>query len=99
MTAFIRRLLDSPSTYPLTTFWLGAMSLLFAESIGWVTLSAALAALAFLALLLIMVAFRRDIAVVHTLVNSQHDDLVARVQQLTDALIDSSVAVPKEPKK
>ena len=99
MTSFIRRLLDSPSTYPITTYFLGAMGILFAKSTGWINLPTAFVTLGFLALLLILVAFRQDLKVVHALVNSQHDDLVARVQQLTDALVDSNTEVPREPKR
>jgi hypothetical protein len=36
----------------------------------------------------------RKIKGVHTLVNSQHDDLVNRQDQLTTALQDANVAVP-----
>lgn len=92
-------ILKSPSTYPLSTFWAGAMVVMVARSQSWLTFAAGAAVLAFLALLLILVAFRKDIAVVHVLVNSQHDDLVARVQQLTDALVASDTDVPREPQK
>lgn len=34
---------------------------------------------------------------VHVLVNSQHDEQVARIKQLTEALLDSDTAVPDKP--
>jgi len=95
----IKRVIDSPSTYPIATFWLGAMGILFAKSISWVNLPTAFVTLGFLAVLLIMAAFRKDVSTIHHLVNSQHDDLVDRVQQLTDALLSSGAEVPKPPSK
>lgn len=97
--SLIKRILDSPSTWPLSTFWLGAMCVLFAKSIGWINLPTAFVTLGFLAILLIMAAFRKDVSTIHHLVNSQHDDLVDRVQQLTDALLSSGSEVPKPPAK
>lgn len=99
MTSLMLKILNSPATYPLSTFWVGAMLVLAASSWDLISFAAGAVILGFLALLLILAAFRRDIAVVHTLVNSQHDDLVNRVQQLTEALVHGNVAVPREPEK
>jgi len=99
VTNLAHRIIKSPSTYPLSTLWLGGIVLLLAINQEWIHIGPAFAAFGFLTIVLIMVAFRRDIREVHTLVNSQHDDLVARVQQLTEALVSSNTQVPPERKK
>lgn len=42
---------------------------------------------------------RSKVAGVHKLVNSQHDDLIARDTQLTNALTDAGVKLPANPSK
>jgi hypothetical protein len=39
----------------------------------------------------------KRIGTVHSLVNTQHDDLVTRGDQLTKALTDANIAVPDKP--
>jgi len=99
-------LLRSPSTYPLATFWLIAMVIVPLTVADTIQLNTTLIILTGAALILVVVAshkatvaLRVDVEQVHTLVNSQHDDLVARVSQLIDALEVGGVAVPQDPKE
>lgn len=47
------------------------------------------------AILSVQFAMRRELEIVHELVNSQHDELVNRVEQLIGALETSGVPVPE----
>lgn len=47
------------------------------------------------AILAVTLAVRRELEIVHQLVNSQHDELVNRVEQLTEALETSGIPVPE----
>jgi hypothetical protein len=101
MTSYLMRLVRSPSTYPLATFWLAAMVIVPLTVADIVNLDTGLILLTSTALFLIVIAMRRatiglraDVEQVHILVNSQHDDLVKRVSQLIKALEMGGVAVP-----
>ena len=102
---YLMRVLRSPSTYPLATFYAVAMIVVPLTVANVLRVDISLILLTCVAVVLILVANRRlsmvlrdEISQVHTLVNSQHTDLVERVTQLIDALKEGGVAVP-EPKK
>lgn len=90
----LREIGESPSTYPLSTFWLVAIIAVFGLGTGWWSLGTGMVILTGALIFLVVVAFRKDIQQVHVLVNSQHDDLLERVTQLTDLLKESGVPVP-----
>lgn len=88
--------------YPYATLWLIAGGVLMAKTAALIDLSSALVILTGLALLVFLIGQRREVrmaraevAEVHTLVNSQHDDLVDRVAQLIAALRHANVDVPE----
>lgn len=93
------RVINSPSTYPITTYFLGAMGALYITYERWISLSTGFVFLGFLAVLLILAAFRKDIERVHKLVNNRSDTQDARIQQLTDVLTANAVEVPNPPTK
>jgi hypothetical protein len=47
----------------------------------------------------ILVTIRPELHVVHTLVNSQHDSLVARIDQLIKVLLAAGIDIPHDPAK
>jgi hypothetical protein len=46
---------------------------------------------------IIINSMRTELTNVHTLVNSQHSDMVDRIDQLIDALLAAGVDVPRDP--
>jgi hypothetical protein len=66
-------------------------------SADWIQLAGFLVTL--VTVILGYLSTRGKVRQVHTLVNSQHDDLVQRTDQLTDSLLNAGVAVPDNPKK
>ena len=85
-----KRLFASPSTYPLGTFWLIATIVLPMAVSGFISLSVGVGILTAAATTLVFVAFKRDL----DLVQEEHMELVARVQQLTDALNQEHIPIP-----
>lgn len=94
---------------PLTTLYLMASVIVVGASAGWIDRSVAIVVLTFMFLILLTLGLHREnrlaseqvneqLDTIHTLVNSQHDDLVERVTQLIDSLKQAGVAVP-EPKE
>ena len=85
-----KRLLASPSTYPLGTFWMVATIVLPMAVSGFVNLNVGVGILTAAATTLVFVAFKRDL----DLVQAEHVELVARVQQLIDALHRECIPIP-----
>jgi hypothetical protein len=90
MIAHARAFLDSPSTYPIATFWLVATVVLPLVAGQSIALNLAVGILTATATLLVFLAFKRDL----DLVRAQHGELVDRVQQLTKALTDDDIPIP-----
>jgi len=65
-------------------------------SVGWIRLDVGVVALSVIAVLLITVGISREVHTVHTLVNSQRDELLDRIDQLVAALHKAGVAVPQD---
>lgn len=104
MTAFARRFLAAPSLYPVTACYVCAVLTIIAISAGWVRIDTGILLLGFAAVLIvafrIMFDFRgvqKEVSTIHELANSQHDAAMARIDQLTAALIANSVRVPDDP--
>jgi hypothetical protein len=93
-----KKLLSPTTLYPLTVLWLLGASLAVAVSMRGGVLAPGLIVLGFVALVGMQVACRKELIVVHILVNQQHDELVHRVNQLVEALQESDVPVPKATK-
>ena len=68
------------------------------DGAGWAAIIAAVAVLV-TSITGLVVAFRtkRDLAVVHTLVNAKSDNQLARIDQLADTLNDAGVTIPQRP--
>jgi len=94
---FLKDVLESPSTQPLMTLWILGGLTVSALLAGWINLPVALLISIGLLIVLVLSAFRKDLALVHDLVNSTNDRMVNRITQLTKALEHSDVAVPPEP--
>jgi hypothetical protein len=101
--AYLRRVSRTAAFYPVTIVYLAAAVDIAAIAGGAVRLDIGLALLGLLAVLVVLLAMRREVGSVHTLVNSQHDALVAtidamsrRIEQLVDALHEAGVQVPHD---
>jgi hypothetical protein len=92
------KILGAAAFYPLTLVWLLGVFLAVTVSLGGVAVAPGLVILAFVALLLMQIVCRRELVIVHHLVNHQHDELVERVDQLIRTLQEADVKVP-EPAK
>ena len=89
--------LQSPATYPLGTFYLGAIFVIPSAVAGRIQPSTALIILTGMLLLLVLISFRKGLAEVHDLVNSTNTRLVRRITQLTATLVENNIPVPEEP--
>lgn len=92
----LRRFLHASALYPVSLCYLTAVLALVLTVSGALTLPMAVVGLALTAVLIVLIAMRREMSTVHRLVNSQHDQLVARIDQLVAALIAAGVAIPAE---
>jgi hypothetical protein len=92
----VRQVAASPAAYPVTIVYLAAAGVLAAIVGRLLRLDVGLALLALVAVLVVLASMHREMSAVHGLVNSQHDDLVARVSQLTAVLRAAGVRVPND---
>lgn len=81
---------------PVSAVWLSAMFMLALAVQNFYYFVAAAVVLAFIATSAVLIAVQREVHVVHNLVNSEHDRLVRRVQQLEQHLIEQDVPTPPE---
>ena len=95
---------------PFTTFYVSAFSVIILTSAGKIELGVAMLTLTGMFLILLLLGLHREnqldtkavkveLTTIHTLVNSQHTELVDRVEQLIRALNNANVAVPAAPKQ
>lgn len=82
-------------TRPLGTVYILASIMLALSFQNVVYIIGCIVILGFAAVIAIIISMRNELEIVHNLVNSQHDELVNRVEQLTEALEASSVPVPE----
>lgn len=91
------RLRESPATYPVTTFWVGAGTVVWLALQGNLTLTGALLINTGLMIILVLMSFAKSLRVVHDLVNSTNTVQLNRINQLTKTLRDNDIEVPPEP--
>lgn len=91
-----QRIAQSVVFYPVTVVYLSGSLILALVVGGWLQFDAGLLMLAAITGLVLLVATYRDIGVVHGLVNSQHDVLVRRIEQLLKALTAAGVQIPHD---
>lgn len=97
IASFLKDVLESPSTQPLLTLWiLGGLNTAVMLA-GWINVGVGFLILTGIVITLVLAAFRKDLAVVHELVNSTNDRMVNRITQLTTALEHSGIEVPTAP--
>ena len=93
---YVKRVTHSVAFYPVSVVYIAAavdLSAIVGEAIRF---DVGLVLLGLLAVLVILLSMRREVSNVHTLVNSQHDALVARIDQLLAALTEAGVQVPHD---
>jgi hypothetical protein len=91
-----RAAIKSPSTYAITTVYGAGVLLVVAVTRDWVEVEAGIYGLSALTLLAVLITTLREVHTVHVLVNSQRDELLARIGALTEALNAAGVALPKQ---
>lgn len=105
-TGILTRITHSVIFYPISVVYGCAAALAAAVASHRMRLDVGVVLLTLIVVATLLVSTRREVALVHSLVNSQRDDLVATVQQmggridqLTAALVDAGVAVPRDESK
>jgi hypothetical protein len=94
---WLRRLVDTAAFRPALTVYVASVAVSAAVADNRIRVEVGMAALGFVALLTALASMHREVEKVHTLVNSQRDELVARITQLTAALVDTGQRVPTDP--
>lgn len=77
-----RRVLRSLTFYPVTTIWLVSVGLLACVAGGALSFGVALVVVSLLALNVLLTATYRQASLVHSLVNSQRDEMVAKIDRM-----------------
>lgn len=88
------KLHETASLWPVTTTYIFAVGGLVTVAQGWVGVTLAIALLGLMTVAVILVSMRREISTVHILINSQRDELVDRIVELTETLKVANVHVP-----
>lgn len=96
MTMTPARIMHSITFYPLSLAWVGGILVAAGISSDCFSLIQGLAVWSSFVLLMVMYGMWRELRIVHTLVNSQHDQLVARNDQLLALLNASGISVPPQ---
>ena len=106
---FLSSLWRSILARPLTTLYLAASVVIVSGFTGWIDVNTALIVLTIMFFILLTLGLHREnkleskvvkaeLDTIHMLVNSQHDVLVERVDQLIATLEHAGVAVPEQRK-
>ena len=90
----VRQLAQGVGFYPLSMFWVVAAVLLILVAEEYVSLVQGLILLTLAALLALMLSVQNEVKVVHTLVNEQRNELLARIDLLVALLIQEGIVVP-----
>lgn len=92
-----RRVARARILYPAFLSWCLTVAVVMMITRGWLTVGAGIMLLSVAATFDVVLQLRREVVVVHELVNSEHAHLVSRVDQLTDALARLGAPVPPNP--
>ena len=88
------RAIKAPAVWPLTTLYLSAVVTISAIAEGYIDVMTGILALGMLAMFLLLIIMFKELHVVHLVVNSERDALVARIGQLVTALTEAGVSIP-----
>lgn len=95
MTGF-RQVVRAVAFYPISAVYAAVAVVVAAVAGHTLRPDVALVIIGMAALLVLQLSMRHEVSTVHGLVNSQHDALVARIDQLTAALVAAGVQVPHD---
>lgn len=93
----VKLCLSVPVVYPVTASYVSAVIVIMGISAHTFTLGYGIAILGLTMILIILAVMLREVFTVHVLVNNQHDDLVARVDQLILAMMAANIEIPEDP--
>lgn len=90
----LRKLGATISFYPMASLGTVVVAMMMAYTLAWVSLGQALLGQLLLATTLTFLAQRRELRIVHLLVNERQNELLARIDQLTLAMQAAGIPVP-----
>lgn len=97
VSALGERATKSLSLWPLTTTYLSGVGAIILVAQGVLEWQSAVIAFGVVTTLIFLHTVWREVKIIHTLVNSQHDALVARIDQLTRAMNKAGTPIPDDP--
>lgn len=80
---FLRRLVRTLSVYATATTWIVAAGLLAGVAGRAISFGTSLAVLSLVAISLLMLATHQEVTQIHVLVNSQRDEMVAKIDRMS----------------
>jgi c-di-AMP phosphodiesterase-like protein len=99
-----RAILHAPSLYRQTVSYIASVIVLILVTMDKMRLDVGIVVLGIVAILIVLQSVNQRVQVVsdeldtvHTMVNSSHDEMLDRVDQLIEALSDAGVAIPPNP--
>lgn len=87
----------SISAFPITILYLTGVAVIVLIQRDTVGVMSGIFILGFLTMITLVVSVIREMRIVHNIVAQQHDELTTRINQLTDVLEHSGIAVPHDP--
>lgn len=94
---YVHRFAHSVAFYPVTIVYGACAAVIGAIAGHFLRADVALLLISLIAVMSVQVSMRREVRRVHVLVNSQRDELVARIDQLVRALRAAGVTIPADP--
>lgn len=95
----LQKALYSASGWPITILYVGASSVASLMAANVLGVAPGLILIAVLFCMMLVVSVSREIKSVHHLVNSQRDELLARIDQLIQVLVAADITVPRATEK
>jgi hypothetical protein len=93
---YLRRFLGSISFYPVSTVYLASAAMIATVTGRYIRLEVALLIEGLVAIIAIQISMHSEVVRVHKLVNSQRDEMIARIDQLIATLVAAGVRVPDD---
>lgn len=95
MSPYLRRMVQSTAIRPVTSIYVVAVIIIVTVAEGWTRADVGVVLLAIACHFSITASMRRELTTVHHLVNAS---LIARVDQLIEALHEAGIDVPRDPR-
>lgn len=90
----VRTIYRSATFYPVSTVYLTGSAVAVGITAGWFSLNIGLVCLTAIAIITVLTGLLREVRIVHHLVNSQRDELLARISDLVASLNEHDITLP-----